>query len=154
MQHVTDAFGDPGTDGIAPAHEVVRVVRMQAFHAIERTSADTSTAFEAMQCVPPRDVITLRVGVLRGEGLVRSQSIGQLSQMSGRLEVTDLAASAHTRQPEERRKRRAVHDRKRLDHSRMPAPAPHRDAYVAAKPPAELSLDGGAIVGIEPESGG
>ena len=51
--HVPDLLGNPRADGIALAHQMVRVVGVQALHAIGRAAADAAGTIEGVESVAP-----------------------------------------------------------------------------------------------------
>ena len=55
--HVADLLGHPGTDGIALAHQMVRVMGVQAFHAVGRAAADAAGTVELVERVAPLPVV-------------------------------------------------------------------------------------------------
>jgi hypothetical protein len=117
------------------------IVRVEALHAIGRSSSNTSGAFQYSEPVPALDVVTLGCGEGLREVGVRAQPLGLLAHHAGRLEPPDRATRAHAREPIQRRERLAVDDRKRLDHGRQTARTSMRDTHRSADYTLELALD-------------
>lgn len=141
MQHVTDLFNDPFADGIALAHVVMREMRVQTLHTIARSAPDRTCPFQYMQRVAFSDVRIARGVEARTEVVIRRQQIGDLLHPPGRFESANRDRCTPARQPVQRRERRAVRDRVRLDHRRQSAWTPDRHANLSTQTATELSLD-------------
>jgi hypothetical protein len=141
--HVADLFSSPCADGIASAHEVVRVVDVKAFHAAGRSTADVSG--QHVHRVSPRFVVGFGVLHLRAEALIVADAPAKRLHHAGRLEPSDRRYRTPAREPEKRGERVTVDDRRRLDDRRQSATAPIGDADVTTQTAAELLLDRRAI---------
>jgi len=149
--HITDLLRRPCTDRIAPAYQVVRVVRVETLDAIRGSAADAAAVVEAVQRVPARDIVTVRLRVRGRELLVLQQALAQPPEVTGRLQPADGLGGTDTREPEERRKRLPVDDRMRLDDGGQTTRTTNGYADLSPQRTADLPFDGVPVLGSDIE---
>jgi hypothetical protein len=141
MQDVADLLQHPRPDGIASASELMREVRVQAFHAIRRSSTDTAGALQDVHRIASRDVVRVG-GFERGAELrIALEPLVHLAHAALGLELPGGSDRTPAREPVQRGERLAVDEWMRLDHRRQAAAAAHGDAYLATQAATELTLD-------------
>ena len=151
MVHVADPLRRPGADGVARAHEVVRIVSVETLHSVGRTPTDTTGTVQAIQRVASADVVVLGRRECLCERLVVGQSRRQLAHVPGRFERAYRTRRPCTREPIQRRERLAVDERKGLDHRGQTAETADGDANLATQGTADLPLDRVAVFGVDLE---
>jgi hypothetical protein len=146
---ITDPLRGEGADRIAPTHEVVRVVHVEALHAAGRSSTDETR--QDVQGIPARPVIGLGRAQRLREVIIYPYPLAQSLHHPRRFEPSDGGRRTAARQPEQRRERLTVDEWEGFDNRRQPAPTPMGDANVTTQTAAELPLDRRAIFRVQLE---
>jgi hypothetical protein len=145
MVHIADPVRRPSSDRVAMTHEFVRVVRVETLHAVGRSAADATRAFEAMKRIATAAIIGVGRSETRREFFVLTHTLRKIGHHTGRLESSDGLGCATAGEPVERRERLSVDERERLDHRRESAAATHGDTHLTTQSASDLTLDGDPV---------